>query len=59
MKYKKLNYRLLFLVQVTLLGNPQPLSWSPLTPSAGLIVLLPERPSSPGRAWTLKLDGVQ
>lgn len=45
--------------QVTLLGNPVHLSWSPLHPSAGLIVLLPELPYTPGQAWTLKLEGIQ
>uniref|UniRef100_UPI003AABAAF9 tissue alpha-L-fucosidase-like n=1 Tax=Centroberyx gerrardi TaxID=166262 RepID=UPI003AABAAF9 len=44
--------------KVTLLGNPKPLSWSPIFPSAGLIVLLPELPFIPGQAWTLRLDGV-
>lgn len=45
--------------KVTLLGNPKPLPWSPVQPSSGLIVLLPELPCAPGQAWTLKLDGVQ
>ncbi|XP_056154535.1 tissue alpha-L-fucosidase-like isoform X1 [Lampris incognitus] len=44
--------------KVTLLGNPKPLPWSPIDPSAGLIILLPELPFSPGQVWTLKLDGV-
>ncbi|XP_028819735.1 tissue alpha-L-fucosidase-like [Denticeps clupeoides] len=41
---------------VTLLGNPAPLDWAPLHP-AGLVVLLPDLPPSPGHGWTLKLDG--
>lgn len=45
--------------KVTLLGNPTPLPWSPVQPSGGLIVLLPELPYTPGQAWTLKLDGIQ
>lgn len=44
---------------VTLLGYPKPLPWSPVNPNAGLTILLPELPYSPGQAWTLKLDGVQ
>lgn len=44
---------------VTLLGYPKPLPWSPVNPNAGLTILLPELPFSPGQAWTLKLDGVQ
>ncbi|XP_076005863.1 tissue alpha-L-fucosidase-like [Genypterus blacodes] len=44
---------------VTLLGYPKSLSWTPLSPSAGLIVLLPELPYSSGHAWTLRLEGVQ
>ncbi|KAM9340046.1 tissue alpha-L-fucosidase-like [Symphorus nematophorus] len=45
--------------KVYLLGYSQPLPWSPVQPSAGLIVLLPELSYSPAEAWTLKLDGVQ
>lgn len=48
-----------FAPQVTLLGNPHPLSWSPIQPGGGVVVLLPELPASPAQAWTLKLDGVQ
>ncbi|CAJ1083777.1 tissue alpha-L-fucosidase-like isoform X1 [Xyrichtys novacula] len=44
---------------VTLLGNPKPLPWSPVNPNAGLTVLLPDLPSIPGMAWTLKLDNIQ
>ncbi|XP_061597914.1 tissue alpha-L-fucosidase-like [Cololabis saira] len=43
---------------VTLLGSPTPLPWAPVYPSGGLNVLLPELPCTPGRAWTVKLDGV-
>lgn len=50
---------LLILLQVTLLGNTKPLPWSPVRPSGGLIVLLPELPPSPSQVWTIKLDGVQ
>ncbi|XP_044192196.1 tissue alpha-L-fucosidase-like [Thunnus albacares] len=46
------------ITKVTLLGNPKPLPWSPVYPNAGLIVLLPELPNTPGQAWTLKLDGI-
>ncbi|KAM9824067.1 tissue alpha-L-fucosidase-like [Neosynchiropus ocellatus] len=44
--------------KVTLLGLTSPLSWSPVKPNAGLTVLLPELPSTPAQAWTLKLDAV-
>ncbi|KAE8282188.1 Tissue alpha-L-fucosidase [Larimichthys crocea] len=44
--------------KVTLLGNPKPLPWSPVYPKAGLVVLLPDLPYSPGQAWTLKLEDV-
>lgn len=44
-------------VQVTLLGNPEPLKWAPLETS-GFIVVLPDLPFSPAEAWTLKLDKV-
>ncbi|CAL8364595.1 unnamed protein product [Arctogadus glacialis] len=43
---------------VTLLGNPCPLTWFPITADAGLVVALPELPFTPGQAWTLRLDGV-
>lgn len=56
---QKLKNGFLSFVQVTLLGIPKPLPWSPVHPSAGLTILLPELPCSPGHAWTLKLDGVQ
>uniref|UniRef100_A0A665TP08 Alpha-L-fucosidase n=1 Tax=Echeneis naucrates TaxID=173247 RepID=A0A665TP08_ECHNA len=45
--------------KVTLLGHPNPLPWSPVTPSSGIIVLLPELPYTPGQAWTLKLDNIK
>ncbi|XP_061521321.1 tissue alpha-L-fucosidase-like [Phycodurus eques] len=45
--------------KVKLLGNPTPLSWSPLKPNAGLTILLPELPYTAGQAWTIKLDGVE
>ncbi|XP_076158316.1 tissue alpha-L-fucosidase-like [Alosa pseudoharengus] len=41
---------------VTMLGVSAVLRWSPSHPT-GLTVLLPEIPDSPGRAWTLKLQG--
>ncbi|XP_026155645.1 tissue alpha-L-fucosidase isoform X1 [Mastacembelus armatus] len=44
--------------QVTLLGNPARLSWSPVRPDGGLTVLLPELPHIPAHAWTLKLDNI-
>ncbi|XP_037330368.2 tissue alpha-L-fucosidase-like [Pungitius pungitius] len=44
---------------VTLLDYPtMPLKWAPLTPSAGLVVMMPSMPASPGNAWCLKLEGV-
>ncbi|XP_020498852.2 tissue alpha-L-fucosidase-like [Labrus bergylta] len=43
---------------VTLLGSQKPLPWSPVNPNAGLTILLPELPYTPGQAWILKLDGV-
>ncbi|XP_037120698.1 tissue alpha-L-fucosidase-like [Syngnathus acus] len=45
--------------KVTLLGNPVPLSWSPIKPNAGLTIVLPELADTAGKAWTLKLDGVK
>ncbi|XP_027891539.1 tissue alpha-L-fucosidase [Xiphophorus couchianus] len=45
--------------KVTLLGRPSSLPWAPVYPNAGLTVLLPELPFTPGQAWTLKLDHVQ
>ncbi|XP_017310377.1 alpha-L-fucosidase 1, tandem duplicate 2 [Ictalurus punctatus] len=42
---------------VTLLGSSEPLKWAPLH-SSGLIMLLPELPSSAAEAWAIKLDGV-
>ncbi|GAA6231856.1 tissue alpha-L-fucosidase-like [Lates japonicus] len=45
--------------KVTLLDYPsKPLSWAPVTQTAGLVILLPTMPASPGNAWTLKLEGV-
>ncbi|XP_062265901.1 tissue alpha-L-fucosidase-like [Platichthys flesus] len=44
--------------KVTFLGNPKALPWSPVGPSSGLIVLLPQLPYSPGEAWVLKLENV-
>uniref|UniRef100_A0A674M976 Alpha-L-fucosidase n=1 Tax=Takifugu rubripes TaxID=31033 RepID=A0A674M976_TAKRU len=45
--------------KVTILGNTNPLSWAPVRPNGGLVVLLPELPQSPSQVWTIKLDGVQ
>ncbi|XP_067111496.1 tissue alpha-L-fucosidase-like isoform X1 [Osmerus mordax] len=46
--------------QVILLGKyPLLLQWAPLTPTAGLILLLPDLPESPGQAWALRLLGVE
>ncbi|CAN9503810.1 unnamed protein product [Ophioblennius macclurei] len=45
--------------KVTLLGFSVPLPWSPLGPGAGLAILLPNLPFTPGQFWTLKLEGVQ
>ncbi|XP_058475624.1 tissue alpha-L-fucosidase-like [Solea solea] len=45
--------------KVTLLDYPdKPLKWEPLTQSAGLLILMPVMPPSPGNSWTLKLEGV-
>lgn len=41
------------------MGNPTPLSWAPVNPGGGLVVLLPELPYTPAQAWTLGLDLVQ
>lgn len=49
----------LSLAQVFLVGNPTPLSWAPVNPGGGLVVLLPELPYTPAQAWTLELDLVQ
>ncbi|XP_066573357.1 tissue alpha-L-fucosidase isoform X2 [Amia ocellicauda] len=43
---------------VTLLGYPKPLKWTPLH-QTGLSVLLPSLPPPAPSAWTLKLQGVQ
>lgn len=45
--------------KVTLLGFSLPLPWSPLHPTGGLAILLPNLPFTPGQAWTLRLEGVQ
>ncbi|XP_071355415.1 tissue alpha-L-fucosidase-like [Trachinotus anak] len=45
--------------KVTLLDYPKmPLKWAPMTQTAGLVILMPAMPESPGNAWTLKLEGV-
>ncbi|XP_031179051.1 tissue alpha-L-fucosidase-like [Sander lucioperca] len=45
--------------QVTLLDYPNvPLKWAPVTPTAGLTIVMPTMPASPGDAWCLKLEGV-
>ncbi|CAB1459350.1 unnamed protein product [Pleuronectes platessa] len=44
---------------VTLLDYPDMrLKWKPLTPTDGLMILMPLMPPSHGNAWTLKLEGV-
>ncbi|KAA8586197.1 hypothetical protein FQN60_007766 [Etheostoma spectabile] len=45
--------------QVTLLDYPKfPLKWTPVTPTAGLTIVMPTMPASPGDAWCVKLEGV-
>ncbi|XP_065804415.1 tissue alpha-L-fucosidase-like [Labrus bergylta] len=45
--------------KVTLLDYPDvPLKWAPVTKQAGLVIVLPAMPFSPGNAWALKLEGV-
>ncbi|XP_054474717.1 tissue alpha-L-fucosidase-like [Anoplopoma fimbria] len=45
--------------KVTLMDYPDvPLKWAPLTPTAGLTILMPTMPASPANAWCLKLEGV-
>ncbi|KAM9340045.1 tissue alpha-L-fucosidase-like [Symphorus nematophorus] len=45
--------------KVTLLDHPNvPLKWAPVTPTAGLVILMPDMPPSAGNAWALKLEGV-
>ncbi|XP_049458233.1 tissue alpha-L-fucosidase-like isoform X2 [Epinephelus fuscoguttatus] len=44
---------------VTLMDYPNvPLKWAPVTPAAGLMILMPSMPVSPGKAWALRLEGV-
>ncbi|KAK1880424.1 Tissue alpha-L-fucosidase [Dissostichus eleginoides] len=45
--------------KVTLMDYPDvPLKWEPLTPTAGLRIVMPAMPKSLGNAWCLKLEGV-
>ncbi|KAM6959427.1 tissue alpha-L-fucosidase-like isoform 1-T1 [Aplochiton taeniatus] len=45
--------------KITLLDYPTvPLKWAPMSPTTGLMVVLPEMPVSPAKAWTLKMEGV-
>ncbi|KAK5883933.1 hypothetical protein CesoFtcFv8_020205 [Champsocephalus esox] len=45
--------------KVTLMDYPDVLlKWEPLTPTAGLRIVMPAMPTSLGNAWCLKLEGV-